>query len=125
MAIGMVPATRILIIDDEPNARNALSELLRDEGYEVSSAIDGLAAQARIAEFHPDLVLTDVHMPGLDGLSLLASMPNVADRPAMVLMSAYPRPAAVEVPFIGKPIDIDHLLAIVEETLAQRRHHLQ
>ncbi len=60
----MRPATRILIVDDGPNARNALTELLRDEGYEVSSAVDGTAAQARLAEFQPDVLLTDVHMPG-------------------------------------------------------------
>lgn len=121
MVTGMEPAPRILIVDDEPNARDALSELLSDEGYEVSTAIDGLAARARIAEFHPDLVLSDMHMPGLDGLALLASMRDVSGRPAMVLMSAYPQPAAVETPFIAKPIDIDHLLAIVQETLAERR----
>lgn len=111
---------RILIVDDEPNARTALSELLHDEGYEVSTANDGRAAQARIAEFRPDLVLTDVQMPGLDGLGLLAeTCPTTG--PAVVLMSARPRPRGAAAPFVGKPIDIEELLATVERTLARRR----
>jgi DNA-binding response OmpR family regulator len=116
----MRTATRILVVDDEPNARSALTELLRDEGYEVSSAVDGLAAQACIADFHPDLVLTDVHMKGLDGLGLLAELRAKSDAPAVVLMSARPRPRDDGTPFVGKPIDIDKLIATVEATLAHR-----
>ena len=117
----MRPATRILIVDDEPNARNALSELLRDEGYEVSSAVDGAAAQARLAEFRPDVLLTDVHMPGVDGLGLLATARGMSNGgPAVVLMSARPQPQGVDEPFIGKPIDIDQLLATVQRALRRR-----
>lgn len=117
----MQPATRILIVDDEPNARNALSELLRDEGYEVSSAVDGIAAQARLSDFHPDVLLTDVHMPGIDGLALLATARGMPDGgPAVVLMSARPRPTGVDEAFVGKPIDIDQLLATVQSALHRR-----
>jgi len=117
----MRPATRILIVDDEPNARNALSELLRDEGYEVSSAVDGTAAQARLAEFQPDVILTDVHMPGVDGLGLLEMARGMPDGgPAVVLMSARPQPQGIDEPFIGKPIDIDQLLATVQSALHRR-----
>src|SRR3954463_6751597 len=59
LAAGMRP--RILIVDDEPNARSALAELLRDEGYEVASVADGLSAKSRIAEFRPDVLITDLH----------------------------------------------------------------
>ncbi len=117
----MRPATRILIVDDEPNARNALTELLRDEGYEVSSAVDGAAAQARLAEFQPDILLTDVHMPGMDGLDLVQTARRMPDGgPAVVPMSARPQPHGVDEPFIGKPIDIDQLLATVETALQRR-----
>jgi CheY-like chemotaxis protein len=119
--LGMRPATRILIVDDEPNARNALSELLRDEGYEVESAVGGTAARARLAEFHPDVLLTDVHMPGVDGLGLVAIARGMPDGgPAVVLMSARPQPHGVDEPFIGKPIDIEKLLATVETALHRR-----
>ena len=117
----MRPGKRILVVDDEPNARNALSELLRDEGYEVSSAVDGAAAEARLVDFDPDIVLTDVHMPGVGGLDLLRSARRRPDGgPAVVLMSARPRPSGVDEPFVGKPIDIDQLLATVERALHRR-----
>ena len=99
-------AARILIVDAERNARNALRELLHDEGYEVSTAVDGAAAEERIADFRPDLVLSDVQLGG---------------RPVL-LMSARPQPTphAPGAPFIGKPIDIEELLATVQTTLARR-----
>lgn len=117
----MRPATRILIVDDEPNARNALSELLRDEGYEVASAGDGSAAKARLDEFRPDVLLTDVHMPGGDGPELVEAAHGMCDGgPAVVVMSARPPPHGIDEPFVGKPIDIDQLLATVEDALQRR-----
>ena len=112
---------RLLIVDDEPNARSALSELLRDEGYDVASAADGLSAKRRIAEFRPDVLLTDVHMPGVGGLDLLALARAMRDGPEVVLMSARPQPSGVAAPFVGKPIDIAELLSIVEATAPPRR----
>ena len=114
-------AKKILIVDDEPNARTALSELLRDEGYDVSSADDGATAQACLAELRPDVILTDVHMSGVGGLDLLATARGMPDGgPAVVLMSARPQPRGVDEPFVGKPIDIDELLATVESALHRR-----
>ncbi|HEX9102340.1 MAG TPA: response regulator [Polyangia bacterium] len=115
----MRPAAKILIVDDEANSRSALAELLHDEGYEVATAGDGIAARARIAELHPDLVLTDVQMPGLDGVSLLAAR-SAKGGPAFVLMSARPRPHGALVPFVHKPIAIDELVATIEDTLGRR-----
>ena len=114
----MRPATRILIVDDEANARNALAELLHDEGYEVATAGDGAAARARIAELHPDLVLSDVQLPGLDGVALHDAAGH--DGPAFVLMSARPRPRGLVAPFVHKPIQIDELVATIEGALAGR-----
>lgn len=51
---------RILVVDDEVNARTALLELLRDEGYVVESAADAFKALGKVADFAPDLVLTDL-----------------------------------------------------------------
>jgi CheY-like chemotaxis protein len=114
----MRAAARILIVDDEANARNALAELLHDEGYEVATAGDGVAARARIAELHPDLVLSDVQMPGLDGVALHDATAH--DGPAFVLMSARPPPRGMVVPFVHKPIQIDELVATIEHALAAR-----
>ena len=64
----MEPKGRILIVDDEVNARTALVELLRDEGYVTESAADAFKALGKLADFAPDLVLTDLKMLGMDGL---------------------------------------------------------
>lgn len=112
-------APRILIVDDEANARNALLEILADEGYVVDSAVDGAAGCERLAAFRPDLVLTDVHMPRMDGLALLRHARACAGCPAVVLMSAHRHPET-DAPFLYKPIDIDELLATVQRTLAAR-----
>ena len=64
-------AIRILVVDDEQNARDALRHILSDEGYLVSEAADGQEGLDKLTEFLPDVVLADVRMPRLDGLGLL------------------------------------------------------
>ena len=66
-----VPRAEILVVDDEASARNGLVELLRDEGYAVDAAADGFKALGKLADFAPDLVMTDLKMPGMDGIQLL------------------------------------------------------
>jgi CheY-like chemotaxis protein len=69
-----LPATvkaRLLVVDDEPSARSGLEKLLSSEGYRVWGAADGHAALERIDEVAPDVVITDLKMPGMDGLELL------------------------------------------------------
>ena len=68
---------RILVVDDETDARFALVELLREEGYSVEAAADGFKALGRLPEFVPDLVLTDLKMPGMDGIELLGKISSV------------------------------------------------
>ena len=69
--VHMQPKGRILIVDDEANARSALAELMREEGYSVETAADGFKALPKLEEFGPDLLLTDLRMPGMDGLELM------------------------------------------------------
>ena len=59
---------RILIVDDESNARTALAELLRDEGFAVEIAADGFKALPKLEAFAPDVVVTDLKMPGMSGI---------------------------------------------------------
>lgn len=62
---------RILVVDDEQNARQALRTLLVEEGYEVAEAADGEEALGLIGGFAPYVVLADVRMPKMDGITLL------------------------------------------------------
>lgn len=114
-------AARILIVDNETNARNALGELLRSEGYDVETARDGVDAEARLAQFQPDLVLTDVNMPRRDGLALAAIVRACADPAEVVLMSAHDRPASLCAAFVQKPIVLGELLDVLEQALLRRR----
>ena len=61
---------RILVVDDEANARAALAELLRDEGFEVETAADAFKALGTHEAFTPHVVVTDLKMPGMDGIEL-------------------------------------------------------
>ncbi|HLH28385.1 MAG TPA: response regulator, partial [Acidimicrobiales bacterium] len=67
-------AARILVVDDEPNARMALVSILREEGYLVDEARDGRAAVEALAVRGADLVLTDLRMPRMGGLELIETV---------------------------------------------------
>src|SRR5689334_4680263 len=67
-----VPEAMILIVEDDPALREALADLLRDEGYGVVTAADGAAGIAAIEASPPALVISDVRMPRLDGLGLVS-----------------------------------------------------
>ena len=64
-------AERILLVDDEQNARSALKSLLSEEGYEIGEAKDGEEALGIIGDFAPGVVLADLRMPRMDGLTFL------------------------------------------------------
>ncbi len=120
---------RILIVDDEANARNALAEILREEGYQVETAADGFKALARAESFSPDLVLTDLKMPGMDGVELLGKLKQSADIDVeVVVMTAF---GAVETAvaamragaadYLTKPLNTDELLLVIERALERCR----
>ena len=64
-------STTILVVDDEPDIRNTVKEILQDEGYSVLIAADAVEARAIRLRDHPDIALLDIWMPGTDGISLL------------------------------------------------------
>src|SRR6185503_8854169 len=119
---------RILVVDDEVNARNALTELLRDEGYAVDAAADGFKALGKIADFAPDLVVTDLKMPGMDGLQLLAKLrENDPDLPVIVMTAFGEVETAVKAmragarDYLNKPVNVGELSLVVGRELEQRR----
>ena len=76
---------RILLVDDDPNLLVVLSEQLRGDGYEVTTARDAAEARRRLAAGWPDLVLLDLMMSGIDGLALAHEIKAVADIPIIVV----------------------------------------
>lgn len=79
----------ILVVDDEPLVRDLLNEVLKREGYRVTLVKDGHSALKRIKENHFDLVVTDVKMPGLDGLTLLKEIKKVSPSTFVMVITAY------------------------------------
>jgi DNA-binding NtrC family response regulator len=119
---------RILIVDDEANARSALAELLREEGYEVETAADAFKALGKMAAFSPHLVLTDLKMPGMDGIELIGKLGEAGQSPAVVVMTAYGAiDTAVEAmragaaDYLTKPVHFDELLLVTSRVLERQR----
>lgn len=121
------PAVRVLVVDDESSARSALSELLREEGYEVQSAADGYKALGRVDGWEPDVVITDVKMPALGGIELMTKLRERMPEIAVVVMTAYGSvEGAVEAMHLGaddylsKPVHLPQLLVVLRRVLAHR-----
>ncbi len=110
--------TQILVVDDHASVRMALQAVLDDAGYAVTTAADGRAALQCILTECPDLVLTDLHLPVMDGRELLAALRARALVVPVVLMSldADVRTVAQRVQAAGalpKPFELDQLLQTV------------
>ncbi|HEY6809245.1 MAG TPA: response regulator [Gemmatimonadales bacterium] len=118
---------RILVVDDDADLRSALTRVLTHAGYQVRSAADGAEALRLHQEVPADLVLTDVYMPGEDGLAeirelragwpgvRIAAMSGAADRGDVDLLEvarAFGADAA-----IAKPFELDAMLALVRSLL--------
>ena len=80
---------RLLIVDDESGIRESLGALLRDEGYEVATVASGEECLAQIEQRTFDLILLDVWLPGLDGLSVLERLQSLDSAPMVVMISGH------------------------------------
>ena len=120
---------KVLIVDDEANARTALSEILRDEGFDTETAADGFKALGKVEDFHPEVILTDLKMPGLDGIGLMEKSKAAAPDAVVVVMTAYGTiGSAVDAVkrgaenYLTKPLDdADALVAIVDKGVEKSR----
>jgi DNA-binding NtrC family response regulator len=115
---------RILVVDDEANARTALAELLRDEGFEVETAADAFKAIGKYEAFTPQIVVTDLKMPGMDGIELVRKLRGEEDPPSVIVMTAFGavssavdamRAGAAE--YLTKPINFDELLVAIDKVI--------
>ncbi|MEJ7837194.1 MAG: response regulator [Thermomicrobiales bacterium] len=111
----------VLVADDEHNIVDFLSDLLRDEGYTVVQAFDGISALEAIDRSRPDLVIADVMMPRLDGLALQKMVEARDSTIPFILMSAAVIPRSTTATFIPKPFDIDTMLSVVNGAMSKTR----
>jgi CheY-like chemotaxis protein len=119
---------RILIVDDEPALREILATVLADEGYAVQMAADGRSALDLITTAPPDLVITDISMPRLDGWGLLTQIRQDDPTLPVLLISAIRptltgrlAPATDHTAFLAKPFDLEDLLDFVTRLIESRQ----
>jgi DNA-binding NtrC family response regulator len=121
---------KILLVDDDASIRKVLGFILEEAGYAVRSESSGTAAVESLEADAPDLVITDIKMPGMDGITLLRKVKAVDDAIPVIVLTAFGSvETAVEAMKLGaadymtKPISRDELTLTVEKTL--RLHRLE
>ncbi len=125
MSLKMTEKHRILVVDDEPDIRQLVSEILQDEGYKVVVAENAEMAREQVRVSRPELILLDIWMPGEDGISLLKSWyeSGVLGCPVIMMSGHGTIETAVEATrlgaydFIEKPLSMAKLLLSVEHGL--------
>jgi CheY-like chemotaxis protein len=124
-ALGSRP--QVLVVDDEPIIAQLITDMLTGDGYDVDTALDGLVALELIGRRAYDLILSDLRMPGLDGLGLYReleqSRPELARRFVFITGTAEHTDYAglivdLAVPVLTKPFDMSALQRVARETLA-------
>jgi signal transduction histidine kinase/DNA-binding response OmpR family regulator len=124
----VLPKAKILLVDDEPAILLTLSAILSQEGYDVDAQKDGLSAIQAIRSRHYDLVLTDLKMPKVDGLGVLAEVRNRSPNTVTVMMTGYGSlDSALEAVQLGafdyllKPTPVEDLRAAVRRALERKQ----
>ncbi len=108
----------IVVVDDDMRQRAVVAEVLEYAGHTVRQAVDGEHALAMVLGQPPDLVLSDIAMPQLDGVALAAVLATQAPQVPVVLMSAACPPIrTLPAPCLPKPFGLDRLLSLVEDVL--------
>ena len=126
---------RLLVVDDEPNLLRAVAACLKAEGYDVSTARSGHEALVQLAESVPDLIISDIRMPGMDGYKLarqLRGSPRTALMPIVFLTAKDETADRIEGfragvdAYLTKPFEPDELIAVVNGILIRvERTHSQ
>jgi len=111
----------VLVVDDDRDLCDLLAALLTAESYRVHCVYDGEAAWAAVQQESPDLILSDIKMPKLDGVTLAVRLAEAASGIPVILMSAgYDDWAGVASLFLRKPFEIDDLLASIAVLIMER-----
>jgi signal transduction histidine kinase/DNA-binding response OmpR family regulator len=123
-----VPAARVLVVDDESAVVEVFEEFLGGQGYQLTVAVSGEDAVRRLPDCRPDIILTDLNLPGLSGLEVMRAAKSFDPEVCVVVVTGYAsastaidalRQGAYD--YVTKPFDLDDVLQIVERGLANRR----
>jgi two-component system, NtrC family, response regulator AtoC len=120
----MLRTSRVMVVDDDAETLALLHEIVAKEGYEVETVEDAETALRRLGEWQPELVITDIHMPGMDGLALLAAVREKEPDIPVVLLTAYGSlKTAVDAikagafDYLSKPFIVDDIRLVVRRAL--------
>jgi len=112
---------KVLVVEDHHDTSFLLCRLLKTEGYEVEHAMDGMVGLSAAASAPPDLIITDIHMPRMDGIEMIRRIRGskvISDTP-IIVMSAYGKRVIDEAldagadGFVEKPIDLETFLETI------------
>lgn len=116
---------KILVVDDEENARIGLTKLLTQEGYDVDSAADGQEALDRLNARPVHLVISDINMPGMNGLTFLRELNRRHPGTAVIMITAFGEVESYleamnlgAFEYLHKPIRVDELKSVMKKVLA-------
>jgi len=117
---------RLLVVEDDPNARDALAQILRDEGFELYAATNGRNALALAEECVFTAVIADLQMPEMNGLDLVLALRKREPHPSVIVMTVH-ETALVEqrarslgaAAFLRKPIDVEQLMQCLRQACAR------
>ena len=128
----MTTKTRVLVVDDEEDAREMLTLILAQAGFDVDDAADGFAALSKVSHYRPDVVVTDLRMPGMTGVDLLQRIRRIhGDVPVILAtgLETWDLCTAAEaygaVTCLVKPVELDELVWHIEMALAVRQNAAQ
>jgi len=123
----MAKAT-VLVVDDEEGILETLSGILEDEGYEVITASTGEQALSYVREIHPEIILLDVWMPGMDGIETLKAIKAIRREPSVIMISGHANiDLAVQATklgaydFLEKPLSLERLLILIKRALERQQ----
>lgn len=119
---------KILVVDDEQKICQILSQILSDEGYTIQTVGSGEAALEIVPWFHPDLILMDQNMPGMNGIETMANIKARYPEITVIILTAFGSiPLAVDAvkkgayDYLSKPFDNEELLLLIRRALEHRR----
>lgn len=122
------PIARVLVVDDEPSVVDVFREFLAAQGYEITVAASGEEALKIIPTLKPDIILTDINLPGLSGLEVMRFAKGVDAEVAVIVVTGYASASSAidalrqgAYDYVTKPFDLDDVHQIVERAIANRR----
>lgn len=115
----MTDQHRILVVEDNPELNEALCDFFRDEGFEVTPAVDGRQAITRARQEDPDVIVLDVILPDINGVAVLDRLGQEGVDAPVILESCLPIPSHTRAnAFLTKPFDLERLLGLVSRLVS-------